>query len=273
MINLPQGTLVNLKKYTKDQINTDVRSKGISYHTSGKAFEGMVIKTVLDFLKNNEEIRLVDFHEAKTKTEWPDLWVVTEWKKATEKLFIEIKAGDSSANPENDLGTLRSLWKEHILKDLGLSNLERLFMLFVKYSKESGKITKIDEVYIGHYFHFIGNRKVGSLDILKYRKKDGNLRPVSWEEMKRIRVEGIKKEELTSFLKKYYLATIYRSMSIVKEHEKIIGSCKNIESFFKEEIGIEKLDIDLERLCLDLQPKTTKLLNGFNKKSGYKKLV
>ena len=252
---LPTKILEILEKYTRKQILEEIKKERVSYHISGKKIENIATKKVLDFFKENKEIQLIDSHIAETKTEWPDLTVKIDWSGGERKTFFEIKAADSSGNPENDLGTLKSLWKEHILLHSGLENLDHLFMLFVRYSKENGQITNIDKVYIAHYFKFIGARKTNSIEILKYRKKDGNLRPKTWEGMENIKLKYLTKEELKSFLEKYYLTTIFRSIDIIREHHRIVNTFSNPKAVLTKEFSAHKIGLDIEKMCTKIKPK------------------
>jgi hypothetical protein len=87
-----------------------------------------------------------------------------------ETIEISIKAARKSANPENDLGTFR----DH-------PNRKKLFAasftLWVRYEEAGGEI-RCDRVFFDRTWRFVG--KSSLVDGVKYRKKDGNLRPKPW---------------------------------------------------------------------------------------------
>lgn len=83
---------------------------------------------------------------------------------------ISIKAARASANPENDLGTFR----DH-------PNRKRLFAasftLWVRY-RETNSDIRCDRVFFDRSWRFVGKSTL--VDGVKYRKKDGNMRPKPW---------------------------------------------------------------------------------------------
>ena len=83
---------------------------------------------------------------------------------------ISIKAARGSVNPENDMGTFR----DH-------PNRKKLFAasftLWVRYEDAGGAIT-CDRVFFDRTWRFVG--KSSLVDGVKYRKKDGNMRPKPW---------------------------------------------------------------------------------------------
>lgn len=268
MNKLPTKILADLEKYAEKTILEEIQKQQASYHVSGKTIENIATKKVLDFFKENKKTKVLDSRIPKTKTEWPDLTLKMDWSQGSLKTFFEIKAADSSGEPANDLGTLKSLWKKHILDDLGPSNLDNLFMVFVKYSKKDGQITDVDKVYVAHYFKFIGTRKVGSVEILKYRKKDGNTRPKTWEEIENIKVKHLTKEELKSFAKRYYLASIFRSIDIMKEHREILSSLSNPKAVLRKEFRLNKIGLDIEKINAEIKPKIDILMKKVGKKQS-----
>jgi hypothetical protein len=94
---------------------------------------------------------------------------------------------------------------------------------------------------------------------LKYRKKDGNLRPKSWADIDRIKYPYLTKKELKSFIVKYYLTIIFRSLSIIKEHQKILKKFQNFKNTLKD-FEIEKLDLDENDLSKDIEKGLKQLL-------------
>lgn len=87
-----------------------------------------------------------------------------------ETIEISIKAARKPGNPENDMGTFR----DH-------PNRKKLFAasftLWVRYI-EADKEIHCDRVFFDRTWRFVG--KSSLVDGVKYRKKDGNLRPKPW---------------------------------------------------------------------------------------------
>ena len=85
----------------------------------------------------------------------------------TNVIEVSIKAARSTGQPENDLGTFR----DH-------PNREKLFVasftLWVRYEDKGGTL-RAERVFFDRTWRFVG--KSSLVDGVKYRKKDGNLRP------------------------------------------------------------------------------------------------
>lgn len=83
---------------------------------------------------------------------------------------VSIKTSRGSGNPENDMGTFR----DH-------PNRKKLFAaaftLWIRYD-DSGKVIKCDRAFFDQTWRFVGKSTL--VDGVKYRKKDGNMRPKSW---------------------------------------------------------------------------------------------
>jgi hypothetical protein len=110
-----------------------------------------------------------NFDSGKTgseKNRVADLAIVCE----TNVIEISIKAARRSENPENDMGTFR----EHPNR----KNLFKAsFTLWVRYEDIRGQI-KCERVFFDRTWRFVG--KSSLVDGVKYRKKDGNMRPKPW---------------------------------------------------------------------------------------------
>ncbi len=87
-----------------------------------------------------------------------------------ETIEVSIKSARRSANPENDLGTFR----DH-------PNRKKLFAasftLFVRYDEGRSGI-QCERVFFDRSWRFVGRSTL--VDGVKYRKKDGNMRPKPW---------------------------------------------------------------------------------------------
>lgn len=123
----------------------------------------------------------------------------------TNVVEISIKTARSDANPENDMGTFR----EH-------PNRKKLFVatftLWVRYEDVSGQI-KCDRVFFDRTWRFVG--KSSLVDGVKYRKKDGNLRPKSWAMFDA--GESFWKTE-ADFEAAVKSAELYRANELIKEY-------------------------------------------------------
>jgi len=115
------------------------------------------------------ELTATNFDAGKTgreKNRLADLAVVV----GGETIEISVKAARRSGNPENDMGTFR----DH-------PNRKKLFAasytLWVRYD-DSGKEIRCDRVFFDQTWRFVG--KSSLVDGVKYRKKDGNMRPKPW---------------------------------------------------------------------------------------------
>lgn len=204
-----------LDKYIFDNLQTLVTKKGLkNYQTFGKDVEDLISDLVKEYL-NNKQIKY-KATLAKNKNDFPDL-----------KLFInnlnyafEYKAGRSD-KVANDLGTLDSYQKK--ITEFG----DRIYCIFIKYSIDKNNII-IDNVYFDKIYRFMGNFPSSNrTDILNYRKKDGNLRPKSWDCFDNDTIYTNTFEEFKTNIQK----TIeYRSLKLVEQH------LENIKKEDKEDI-------------------------------------
>jgi hypothetical protein len=118
---------------------------------------------------------------------------------------VSIKAARSGANPENDMGTFR----EH-------PNREALFVasftLWVRYD-DTGKEMKCDRVFFDRTWRFVG--KSSLVDGVKYRKKDGNMRPKPWAMFDSGESFWKSKADFEAAVKR---AELYRANDLIKEY-------------------------------------------------------
>jgi hypothetical protein len=121
------------------------------------------------------------------------------------QIEISVKSARRSANPENDLGTFR----DH-------PNREKLFAasftLWVRYDDSTAEI-KCDRVYFDHSWRFVG--KSSLVDGVKYRKKDGNLRPKPWRMFDLGESFWKSEEDFEAALKR---AELFRANELIKEY-------------------------------------------------------
>lgn len=141
-----------------------------SYTTVWRQFEEAAIGALQQILPRHiTELTTTNFDSGTRgheKNRLADLAIVIGGKT----IEVSIKSAQRSANPENDMGTFR----DH-------PNRRKLFAgsftLWVRY-EESGEAIRCDRVFFDRTWRFVG--KSSLVDGVKYRKKDGNLRPKSW---------------------------------------------------------------------------------------------
>ena len=141
-----------------------------SYTTVWRQYEDGVIKALERILPRHiPELTATNFDGGKSgkeKNRLADLALVI----GGETIEISIKAARRAGNPENDMGTFR----DH-------PNRKKLFAAsfttWVRYDDSTNAIL-CDRVFFDRTWRFVG--KSSLVDGVKYRKKDGNMRPKPW---------------------------------------------------------------------------------------------
>ncbi len=118
---------------------------------------------------------------------------------------VSIKAARRSANPENDLGTFR----DHPNRK---RRFAASFTLWVRYDDSGGSI-QCDRVFFDRSWRFVG--KSSLVDGVKYRKKDGNMRPKPWAMFESGDAFWKTEDEFESAVKR---AELYRANELIKEY-------------------------------------------------------
>ena len=141
-----------------------------SYTTVWRAFEDSAITAFCAVLKKHiPDLGAENFDRGKTgkeKNRLADLAIIC----GAEQIEVSVKAARRSANPENDMGTFREYpTRKKLFADS--------FTLWIRYD-DSGKTIKCDRVFFDRTWRFVG--KSSLVDGVKYRKKDGNMRPKPW---------------------------------------------------------------------------------------------
>ncbi len=199
-------------------LNKVVASKDFSYRTFGTAIEehltDAIVKVLAEggFIKNKK-----DYFVSPHKNYFPDFELKTK-----PSLAIEFKTGNLYQfrknkwvvvkNSENDMGTLNE-WLGKIDKFGG----ENIYYIFVTYSFNSTKDKKVISVEIAPFYYFLGINKG---KVLKYREKDGNLRPKNFGIIPPVK-------NLEQFKDLLVKTIIYRSKRIIKKHKSIILKFSN----------------------------------------------
>lgn len=200
------------------QIHLDkvVKAGNFNYRTFGVDIEQHVTEQLIVLFKDAGFIKkTTDYHIAEDKNEFPDFLL-----KIDPPLAIEIKTGNhyrlangtwtDCKNSENDMGTLNK-WPEK-LKMFGGDNI---YYLFVEYAFTDSE-QKIVTIKFAPFYMFLGLNSDGTL---KYREKDGNLRPKDFDVESPIKTL----EQFNELIPK---TIIYRSKRIIIKHLNNIPSAQ-----------------------------------------------
>ena len=195
-----------------------VSSKDFSYRTFGTAIEEHLIDVIVKVLTESGFIKSSDdYSVSPNKNYFPDFEL-----KTTPPLAIEFKSGNKSQyrngkwvtvkNSENDMGTLNE-WPKKIGKFGG----DNIYYIFVIYNFND-TTKEVLSVQVAPFYQFIG---LNSGKFLKYREKDGNLRPKNF---------GIEPpiKTLEQFEELLNQTIVYRSKRIIKRHRLIIKRATEI---------------------------------------------
>lgn len=201
-----------------------VGSKDFSYRIFGTAIEEHLTDAIVKILTEGGFIKSsLDFVVSPNKNYFPDFEL-----KTTPPLTIEFKSGNKSQyrngkwvvvkNSENDMGTLNE-WPRKIEKFGG----DNIYYIFVIYNFNDAT-REVLSVQVAPFYQLIG---LNSGKFLKYREKDGNLRPKNF---------GIEPpiKTLKQFEELLSKTIVYRSKRIIKRHRLII----------KKEAEIPKKELD-----------------------------
>lgn len=219
-----------LKKYILENLQNKVSEKGLNnYEIFGKEVETLISDLIEEFLQSKKIQYKAE--RARSKNDFPDLKLTI----GDVEYAFEHKAGESSIGPNNDMGTLDAYSGK--IEQFG----DRIFCVFIKYSKatqDSGII--IEDVYIDKIYKFIGIfASSGRDDILKYRKKDGNLRPKVWNDFDQ---EKIYIENLEDFENDINKTKSYRSTQLVLQHMENLTDEDKVELYNQLKVRIENTD-------------------------------
>jgi len=204
--------LLSSKKVILSYLQEVVSSRDFNYRTFGTAIEDHLTNILIKIFKSfglieNEE----DYVVAPHKNYFPDFEL-----KTLPPIAIEFKSGNKMQNrkgrwvevqnSENDMGTLNE-WPNKINKFGG----DKIYYIFIIYSFND-KTKEVLNIQLAPFYHFIGLNRDG---MLKYREKDGNLRPKDFDADSPIK----NLEQFEQLLNK---TNIYRSKRIINRHRLII---------------------------------------------------
>ena len=161
-----------LRNSVASEVTASLRTNALktSYTTVWRNYEDAAIEALERILPRHiPELTEKNFdagQSGREKNRLADLAIAC----GTNLIEISIKTSRRSANPENDMGTFH----EHPARRKIFADS---FTLWVRYD-DSGKEIKCDRVFFDKTWRFVG--KSSLVDGVKYRKKDGNMRPKSW---------------------------------------------------------------------------------------------
>lgn len=204
--------LLSSKKEILSYLKKVVSSKHFNYRTFGTAIEDYLIIVLIKIFKEAGFIRdKKDYKIAPHKNYFPDFEL-----KTLPPVAVEFKSGNKSQNrngkwtnvknSENDMGTLND-WPRRIDK-FGGGNIYYIFVIY----NFNDQTEEVQDVEIAPFYKFVGLNKNR---LLKYREKDGNLRPKDFDADSPIRT-------LEQFEGLFNKTNIYRSKRIIKKHRLII---------------------------------------------------
>lgn len=202
-----------------------------SYTTVWRLYEDAAINALSEILqKHIPELTEKNFDRGKSgreKNRLADLAIIVD----REQIEISIKAARRSGNPENDMGTFR----EHpARKKLFVAS----FTLWVRYDDSRSEI-KCDRAFFDRTWRFVG--KSSLVDGVKYRKKDGNLRPKSWAMFDSGATYWKSEEDFEAAVKR---AEIFRANELINEHLRELSDedQRLLYERLKEKFGRQKPD-------------------------------
>lgn len=198
------GSRKQVLKHLKDVI----KKHRFSYRTFGTEIETFVTDKLVEvFTRAGFVKRKTDYQIAENKNVFPDFIL-----NSKPPLAIDIKSGNHSKkskgkwaackNSNNDMGTL-NMWSKKIKEFEG----ENIYYLFIEYNFNDRE-EEIINVKIAPFYKFLGLNRQG---LLKYREKDGNLRPKNFNALSPI-------VSLSKFNQLFSKTVIFRSKRITKKH-------------------------------------------------------
>lgn len=215
-------TLQSSKNRILNHLKKVIKERAFSYKTFGTDIEDYLIDEIIKILKGKNLVRNnKDFHRAENKNEFPDLKIISP-----DLLALEVKSGNHSRkkgnkwitckNSNNDMGTLNS-WQAKIKKFGG----QNIYYVFVEYNFNTKK--EILDIKIAPFYEFLALNRDG---LLRYREKDGNLRPKDFNKVSTIK-------SFNKFQSLFKKTEIYRSIRIIKKHLKNIPK-KEVKKIFND---------------------------------------
>jgi hypothetical protein len=176
-----------------------------SYTTAWRQFEDLVIDTLKDILpKHISELSAKNFDGGQTgreKNRLADFAILC----GTNTIEVSIKAARNTGQPENDMGTFRD--HENRKKLFAAS-----FTVWVRYEDMAGAM-RAERVFFDRTWRFVGKSTL--VDGVKYRKKDGNMRPKPWAMFDSGQAFWKSAQEFEAAVQR---SETFRANELVKEH-------------------------------------------------------
>ncbi len=201
------GKLDSLKDTIAAELTVRLGTNSLrgSYTTVWRQFEDLAIAAFAEILPRHvPELDAKNFdtgQPGREKNRLADLAIVC----GTNTIEVSIKAARSSGQPENDMGTFR----EHEQRK---RRFAASFTIWVRY-EDAGRSLRAQRVFFDRTWRFVGQSTL--VDGVKYRKKDGNLRPKSWAMFDADQAYWQSEAEFEAAVQR---SATYRANELVKEH-------------------------------------------------------
>lgn len=168
VIETLDSLITNLSVELTTRLSTNV-VRG-SYTTAWRQFEDLAIEALKEVLpKHVPELGPTNFDAGiagREKNRLADFAL----RCGPNTIEISIKAARRDGNPENDLGTFRDHERRKQL-------FAAAFTVMVRYQEDAG-VLRAERVFFDRTWRCVGKSTL--VDGVKYRKKDGNMRPKPW---------------------------------------------------------------------------------------------
>jgi hypothetical protein len=204
--------LISANREILSYLKKIVSNRDFNYRTFGTAIEEHLVGVLVKIFEESGFIkRKADYAIAPHKNYFPDFEL-----KTLPPIAIEFKSGNRNQNrngkwvkvknSENDMGTL-SEWPKKIKRFSG----NNIYYIFIIYNFDD-RTKEISSIEIAPFYKFVG---VNKDKLLKYREKDGNLRPKDFDVDSPIKT-------FKQFKELFNKTVVYRSKRIIKKHKLII---------------------------------------------------
>jgi hypothetical protein len=198
-----------LKDPLATELTARVRTNVVrgSYTTVWRQFEDLAIEALQEILpKHIPELSAKNFdggqaHAGREKNRLADFAIIC----GTNTIEVSIKAARNTGQPENDMGTFRD--HENRKKLFAAS-----FTLWVRYEDKGGTL-RAERVFFDRTWRFVGKSTL--VAGVKYRKKDGNMRPKAWALFDAGKSPWQSEADFEAAVQR---AATFRANELVKEH-------------------------------------------------------
>jgi hypothetical protein len=252
----------SIDSYVKDNyhiFNEEIQNiDRYRYNSFGTDFEGYIAPLIKNYLEAIFPDIQVNF--ARTKIDFPDITV----KYNGETMALDIKCCSHwNKTPtgewrqinhcNTDLGTLREIEQK-------IKKFDSIVYFFAEYSC-TDKIRCIHEIHVRPFYEFIGTSQNGR--IIRYRKKDGNIRPANFKQFNNSHFTSLKQ-----FVDNLVATNIYRDFSIAEERLQLLNNKIDNRKFFHllklstEGLFDEKLKDFMKRFVDKLEQRENIIENG-----------